>query len=110
EAVPQIAEFSRSHWGNSDEPTDAGLPVGQLIGYQALRRLPDGAGLPEDFIRYHTVALMIQYRASFFSPILIAETERVVRGTSQEQYAATLKAWWKADEAARTVFQDFREQ
>jgi TolA-binding protein len=110
EAVTQIAEFSRSHWGDSGQPTDAGLPVGQLICYQALRRLPDGAGLPENFIRYHTVAWMIQYRASVFSPILIAETERVVRGTSQEQYAATLKAWWDANAAARQVLEDFREQ
>jgi signal transduction histidine kinase len=110
EAVTQIAEFSRSHWGDSDQPTDAGLPVGQLICYQALRRLPDGAGLPENFIRYHTVAWMIQYRASLFSPILIAEMERLVRGTSQEQYAATLKAWWDANAAARQVLEDFREQ
>jgi signal transduction histidine kinase len=110
EAVSQIAEFSRSQWGYSDQPTDAGLPVGQLVCYQALRRLPDGAGLPENFIRYHTIAWMIQYRASVFSPILIAETERVVRGTSQEQYAATLKAWWNANAAARQVLEDFREQ
>ena len=110
EAAAQIAESSRSLWGYSDQPTEAGLPVGQLICYQALHRLPDGAGLPENFIRYHTVAWMIQYRASFFSPILIAETERVVRGTSLEQYAATLKAWWDADAAARQVMEDFREQ
>ncbi len=110
EAVPKIAKFSRSHWGDSDEPTDAGLPVGQLICYQALHLLPDGAGLPEDFIRYHTIAWMIQYRASFFSPVLIAETERVTRGTSLEQNVATLKAWWKSDEKARDVLQSFREQ
>jgi signal transduction histidine kinase len=110
DAVAQIAEFSRSHWGDSDEPTDAGLPLGQLICYQALRRLPDGAGLPENFIRYQTIAWMIQYRASFFSPRLIAETERVARGTAQAQYAATLKAWWNAEAVARQVLNDFREQ
>ncbi|HXA45463.1 MAG TPA: HAMP domain-containing sensor histidine kinase, partial [Candidatus Angelobacter sp.] len=110
EAVTQVADFSRSHWGDSAEPTDAGLPVGQLICYQALHRLPDGAGLPENFIRNYSIAWVIQYRASVFSPILIAETERVARGTPQEQYSATLKDWWNANEAARTVFQDFREQ
>jgi len=110
EAVAQIAGFSRSHWGDSDQTTDAGLPMGQLICFQALHRLPDGAGLPENFVRYNTVAWMIQYRASFFSPMLIAETERVVRGTSQQPYAATLKAWWDANEAARGVWEDFREQ
>lgn len=110
EAVTQIAEFSRSHWGNSDEPTEAGLPLGQLICYQALRRLPDGAGMPENFIRYQTVGWMIQYRPSFLSPILIAETERVVRGTSLENYAITLKAWWDADAAERQVMEDFQQQ
>ncbi|MEI8288133.1 MAG: ATP-binding protein [Verrucomicrobiota bacterium] len=110
EAVKQIVEFSRSHWGNSSELTDAGLPVGHLICYQALHRLPDGAGLPENFIRYHTISWMIQYRASYFSPILISETARIARGAAQEQYAATLKAWWNANEAARILYQDFREQ
>jgi signal transduction histidine kinase len=109
-AAALIAEFSRSHWGNSGEPSDAGLPLGQLICYQALRRLPDGAGLPESFIRNNTVAWMIQYRPSIFSPVLIAETERVARGTAKEQFAATLKAWWQANEAARQVLEDFREQ
>lgn len=110
EAIAQITEFSKSHWGNSAQVTDAGLPLGQLICYQALRRLPDGAGLPETFIRDHNISWMIAYRPSFFSPILIAETERVVRGTSLEKYAATLKAWWAADAAARQVMEDFREQ
>lgn len=110
DALAQITEFSRSHWGDSDQATDAGLPLGQLICYQALRRLPAGAGLPENFTRYHTIAWMITYRPSFFSPILIAETERVVRGTSLEKYAVILKAWWNADAAARQVMEDFREQ
>lgn len=110
EAVSHIAEFSRTHWGNADEHTDAGLPLGQLICYQALRRLPDGAGLPESFIRHHTIAWMIQYSASFFSPVLISEAERVARGTPQAAYAATLKSWWQANATARTVLQDFCEQ
>jgi signal transduction histidine kinase len=110
EAVSTIADFSRSHWGDADEPTDAGLPLGQLICYQALHRLPDAAGWPENFIRNRTLAWMIQYRFSVFSPVLIAEAERVARGTAQEQYAATLKDWWNANEAASVVFQDFRDQ
>jgi hypothetical protein len=85
EVVAQISQFSRAHWGSSDQLTDAGLPVGQLICYQALHRLPNGAGLPENFILYHSIAWMIEYRASIFSPILIAEAKRVARGTSLEQ-------------------------
>ena len=110
EAVSNIAAFSWSHWGDADETSDAGLPLGQLICYEALHRLPGGAGLPEEFIRRHTISWMIEYYPSFFSPILITETERVARGTSQEQYAATLRDWWNANAAARIVFQDFREQ
>jgi len=110
DAVLTIADFSRSHWGDSAELSEAGYPLGQLICYQALHRLPDGTGLPENFIRNQTIGWMIQYRASAFSPMLIAETKRVARGTAQEQYAATLKDWWNANEAARMVFQDFREQ
>ncbi|HPY29497.1 MAG TPA: HAMP domain-containing sensor histidine kinase [Verrucomicrobiota bacterium] len=110
EAVAQISEASRSLWGYSDEVTESGLPVGQLISYQALRRLPEGASLPENFIRHHTIARKIESRPSIFSPLLIAETERVARGTSLESYATTLKAWWDADTAARQVLEDFREQ
>lgn len=109
-AVSRIAEYSRAHWGSSGEPSDAGLPLGQLICYQALKRLPDGAGLPENFVRYHTIAWMINYDPSVFSPVLIAETERVTHGTPQEQYAATLRSWWNANAAARQVMDDFREQ
>jgi signal transduction histidine kinase len=81
-----------------------------LTCYQALRWLPDGAGLPENFIRYNTVAWMIQYAPSVFSPALIAETERVAAGAAQEKFATTLRVWWNANAAARTVIQDFREQ
>ncbi len=110
EAAAQISEAFQSLWRYSSQVTESGLPVGQLICYQALRRLPEGAGLPENFIRDHTIAWMIRHRPSVFSPLLIAETERVVRGTSLESYAATLKAWWDADTAARQVLEDFREQ
>jgi signal transduction histidine kinase len=110
EAAALIAQYSSTRWADSGQLTDSGLPLGQLICYQALRRLPDGAGLPRIFIRDHNIPWMIAYRPSFFSPILIAETERVVRGTSQEKYAAMLKAWWDTEAAARQVMEDFREQ
>jgi len=109
-AVSQMADFSRAHWGSSSEPSDAGVPLGQLICYQALRRLPDGAGLPEGFVRYTTVSWMIEYCPSMFSPALIAETRRVLRGTAQEPYAGTLKAWWDANAVAREILDDFRDQ
>ncbi|HEX9047856.1 MAG TPA: HAMP domain-containing sensor histidine kinase [Verrucomicrobiae bacterium] len=110
EAVAQIAAFSRSHWGNSDERSDAGLPLGQLACYQALRRLPDGAGLPISLFTNQTIAWMISYAPSIFSPKLISETERVARGTAQESSVSTLRAWWNTDAAARTVYQDFCDQ
>lgn len=110
EAVTKIAGYSRAQWGNSSELSDAGLPLGQLVCYQALKRLPNGAGLPENFIRHNTITWMINYEPSAFSPALIAETERVVRGTRREPYAATLKAWWDANAAARQVMEVFQEQ
>ena len=110
EAANQIAGSSRALWGYSGDLTDTGLPIGQLICYQALRRLADGAGLPDEFVRHNTIAWMIAYRRSCFSPILIAETERVTRGTPFDQFAATLSAWWKSDAAARQVLEDFWEQ
>lgn len=109
-AVSQMADFSRAHWGSSSEPSDAGVPLGQLICYQALRRLPDGAGLPEGFIHHNTVSWMIEYCPSMFSPALIAETRRVLRGTAQEPYAGTLKAWWDANAVAREILDSFRDQ
>lgn len=110
DAVAEIVKFSRAHWGYSDEPTDAGLPLGQLICYQALRRLPDGAGLPAGFVEHKTIPWMIQYRASIFSPRLVAEVERVSRGTAQEKYAATLKSWAKAGALGQQVWRDFCDQ
>ncbi len=110
EAMAKIADYAWAHWGNSSKLSDAGLPLGQLISHQALRRLPDGAGLPENFIRHSTIAWMINYAPSIFSPALIAETERVARGTAQEPYAATLRAWWNANAVARQVMDDFRKQ
>lgn len=110
EAVTKIAEFSRSHWGSSDQLTDAGLPIGQLICYQALRQLPDGAGLPKEFIHYHTIAWMINYQPSFFSAKLIAEAQRVAHGTSLEKNMATLNAWWESNEKTRRILSSFQEQ
>ncbi len=110
EAVLKIADYSWTNWGNSGELSDAGLPLGQLICYQALKRLPDGAGLPKNFIRHNAIAWTITYAPSVFSPALISETERVARGTAQEQNAATLRAWWNSASAARQVMDDFEEQ
>ncbi len=110
QAVEKIAEYSRAQWGNSGELSDAGLPLGQMICYQALKLLPDGAGLPENFIRNNTVSWMINYEPSVFSPALISETKRVARGASQEKFAATLQTWWDGLAITRLVRDDFREQ
>ena len=103
-----VAEFAKSRWLMSDQLTDAGLPVGQLVGYQALRRLPDGAGLPEDL--FHSIAWAIAYRPSIFSPRFIAEAERVARGTKSAAEVATLHDWWESDDQARMILRNFEEQ
>jgi len=64
------AQFVASQWAQSDQLTEAGLPVGQLIWYQALRSLPTGAGLPERNVK--AIAWAISYRPSFISSRLIS--------------------------------------
>jgi len=107
-APDAAAQFAASTWSQSDQLTEAGLPVGQLIWYQALRRMPAGAGVPQKSLK--SIAWAISCRPSWFSPRLIAEVERVSRGTTSATNTATLKAWWDADEAGREVLDDFREQ
>ena len=102
------AQFANSRWNNSDQLTEAGLPVGQLICYQALRLMPDGAGVPAKLL--NTVPWAITYRPSFFSIRLIAEAERVAKGTDSETKVAALKTWWEAERKAFLALEDFRNQ
>jgi len=107
QAVAQLAESS---WSRSDQLTEAGLPVGQLVCYRALRLLPDHAGVPDKL--FNNMVWAIAYRASILSPRLIAEAERVAApGTADARPSvAELKAWWDSDEKARVVLRDFEEQ
>ena len=102
------AQFANSRWNNSDQLTEAGLSVGQLICYQALRLMPDGAGVPDKFLE--TIAWAITFRPSFFSMRLVAEAERVAKGTDSETKVAALKTWWEAEQKAFLVLDDFMEQ
>ena len=105
-----VAQLAASHWSKSDQLTEAGLPVGQLVCYRALRLLPDHAGLPDTLFR--NMAWAIAYRPSILSPPLIAEAERVATPGPADsgQSAAELKAWWDSEERARVVLRDFQVQ
>jgi signal transduction histidine kinase len=105
-----VAQFEQSRWVKSDQLSEAGLPVGQLMCYRALRLLPNGAGVPEQLLG--DIAWAIQYRASVFSPRLIAEAERVAGPGAAEakRRVAALRALWDTDERARVVLRDFQEQ
>ena len=105
EALKLLADSS---WSQSDQVTDAGLPVGQLIWYQRLRLMANGSGLKRKDLS--AIGWAITYRPSLFSTRLIAEMERVCRGTGSETLATTLRAWWGANEKAHQVFEDFCEQ
>jgi signal transduction histidine kinase len=108
-AAPEAAaRFAESGWSQSDQLTEAGLPVGQLIWYQALRLLPDGAGLPVKNV--NSIGWAIAYRPSLFTPCLIAEVERVTKRTNAETNANTLRDWWWSNQKARQVLEDFRDQ
>jgi signal transduction histidine kinase len=103
------AQLTASRFAKTKELTDAGLPLGQVVCFQALRLLPTQTGLPPGLIT--SVAWSLQFNASVLSPRLISEAERVA-GTSPEeaQEIAALKAWWNADERARAVLRDFLAQ
>ena len=105
-----VAQLAASYWSKSDQLTEAGLPVGQLVCYRALRLLSDHAGVPDKL--FHDMVWAIEYRASILSPRLIAEAERVAApGTADSKPSvAELKTWWDSEERARVVLRDFLEQ
>jgi signal transduction histidine kinase len=107
EAAAQLAD---TFWSKSDQLTDAGLPVGQLVCYRALQLLPDHAGVPDKL--FADIVWAIAYRASILSPRLIAEGERVAQPGRADAGPSVveLKAWWDSDDSARAILRDFQQQ
>ncbi len=93
---------------HSGQPTEAGLPIGQVIGYRALRLLPDGAGVPGDF--FHKMAGNIYYFPSLITPQLMDELQRVTKGTEAESKMVALKQCWQSIELAERVKANFLER
>jgi signal transduction histidine kinase len=104
------AQFVDSAWAKSDQLSEAGLPIGQLICYNGLRLLPDHAGVPDKLLG--SIAWSIEYRPSPFSSRLLAEVERVAGTNSPPARAklAALYGWWDSEDKARQILRDFREQ
>jgi signal transduction histidine kinase len=104
------AQLADSSWSKSYDLSEAGLLLGQLVCYRALRLLPDHAGVPDKL--FHDMVWAISYHASVLSPRLIAEAERVAAPGQVEsgQSVAELKAWWDPDEKAREVLRVFQQQ
>jgi signal transduction histidine kinase len=107
EAAAQLAD---SAWSESAQLTEAGLPVGQLVCYRALRLLPDRAGIPLKLLRI--IAQAISNCPSILSSRLIAEAQRVapISAVDAWQSVAVLKAWWDSEEKTREVLRDFQQQ
>ncbi|MGO8766515.1 MAG: sensor histidine kinase [Limisphaerales bacterium] len=101
------AEFA-SKWNQSDYLTEAGLPIGQLMCYQALRLMTNGTGVQNNFLQH--ISWVIIWHPSFFSEHLITEAGRVAKGTDSETKVSALKAWWEAGQKAQTVLENVREQ
>ncbi len=101
------AEFA-SKWNQSDYLTDAGLPISQLMCYQGLRLMPNGAGVQDNFLQ--NIYWVIVWQPSFFAENLIAEAERVAKTTPSESKVAALKAWWETGQKAQMVLENFRQQ
>ena len=128
------ALWSDSPLGNSEEYTEAGLPIAQLVRYQALHLLPDHAGLPPH--QRGSLPWAIYYRPAAFSGRLISEVERVASLTpatpqpdlatryrwETNQYGArhfnanlepdvpALRGWWTAEDQARQVISTFLDE
>jgi signal transduction histidine kinase len=104
-----VSVLTESHWSKSDQLTEAGLPVGQLVCYRALQLLPDRAGVPDKLL--NDIVWAIQFRVSSISPRLIAEAERVAGPVpaDSEHGVAALRAWWDSEERAREVVREFQE-
>ncbi len=101
------AKFA-SKWNQSDYLSEAGLPLGQLMCYQALRLTPDGTGVSDAFLE--NIFWVIVWKPSFFSERLIAEAGRVAKGTKSESNVASLKLWWEREQKSLQVFEDFQKQ
>ena len=128
------ALWSGSPLGSSEEFTEAGLPIAQLVCYQALHLLPDHAGLPRH--QRGSIPWTIYYHPDIFSGRLISEVERVASLTAatpepdissrfrwvtnqdgSRQFNAklepdvpALRGWWTAEEQARQVISTFLEE
>ena len=89
--------LAHSGWSQSDQVTDAGLPVGQLIWYQRLRLMTNGSGLARK--RFYRDGLGNHVPPfAHFSTRLIEEVQRVCWGTGSETLADSLKGWWDAEQ------------
>lgn len=103
------AVLAASTLAKSEQISEAGLPLGQLVCYRALHLLPAGAGLSPELVT--SIAWSMQFEASVFSPHLISEAQRAAgtrAGTSKQ--IAVLQGRWEADEKARAVLRSFLEQ
>ncbi|HTI99759.1 MAG TPA: HAMP domain-containing sensor histidine kinase [Dongiaceae bacterium] len=102
-----VSNLVQSGWVRSDALNEAGLPLGQLLGYQALRRLPDRAGVPEDFL--HDLIGSLQQQPSILAGGLLAELERT-GAAAQTNPIAALNGWWQTGEHARQVLREWQRQ
>ena len=126
--------WSDSPLGSSEEYTEAGLPIAQLVRYQALHLLPDHAGLPPH--QRGSIPWVIYYHPDVFSGRLISEVERVASLTpatpepdissryrwvtnqdgfhqfnsNLEPDVPALRGWWTAEDQARQVISTFLEE
>jgi signal transduction histidine kinase len=105
QAVMHLAESSSS---KSDELSNAGLPLGQLVCYRALRLIPDHAGVPPKLLQ--SLARMLAFPDSILSRTLISEAERAASPADPEHRIDLLKEWWLQEEQAREVMFDFQQQ
>jgi len=97
-------------WGWGGQFTETGIPISQILCEEALRLLPDHAGLPYPAgVSLQTpdkIAWAIAYAPSAFSPQLIREVSRVAQ--TNDPFAGALNEWWDANERTGRLAEEFR--
>ena len=101
--------FASSRLAYSSGLSEAGLPVRQLVCYEALRHASNQTALSSNLVRI--AAADICQCTSILSPRLIEEWDRVTRsGSEPSAEVSVARGLWNAEEAARRLLVDFREQ
>lgn len=104
EAAVRFAKSDMIGWNVRAE---SGIPIGHLVCYHALRRLPAEDALPDTLLQ--NIGWNVTTQPSMLVPALLDKLRAVASGLPGEPVAA-LSQLWDAHEKTRDVLRAFHEQ